>query len=217
MDTIFAQGTAKGKAGVSIIRVSGEKSLSIAKNFTNHIDFEPNRMYLSELRSNGVKIDSAMVVYFKAPCSFTGEDVVEFHLHGSIAVVRKMSEVLLSLGIRIAEPGEFSKRAFLNGKMDLTAAEGLADLIDAETEIQHRQAIMHMGGEFEVLCGKWREMLLKSQSLVEAYIDFPDEEIPESVLKTTNDLINDLKQSLNEKLDDKRRGERLRSGISMVV
>ena len=162
-------------------------------------------------------IDRAMVVYFKTPNSFTGEDIVELHTHGSIAVIRILTATLLEMGLRLAEPGEFSKRAFLNGKMDLTSAEGLADLIDSETEMQHRQAMRHMSGEFEELCDKWRGELLKSLSLLEAYIDFPDEEVPASVLNSTQEIITNLSNSLEAKLQDNRRGERLRHGITMAV
>ena len=218
MKTIFAQSTGRGKAGVAVIRMSGSISLSVLQKLTHKEQFEPNRMYLAELYNvDKALIDKAMVVYFKSPHSFTGEDVVELHTHGSIAVIRMLTSALFNFGVSLAEPGEFSKRAFLNGKMDLTSAEGLADLIDAETELQHRQAIRHMSGEFEALCNFWREKLLKSLGLMEAYIDFPDEEIPVTVLESTEKMIDELKKSLLEKLADNRRGERLRNGITMSV
>lgn len=232
--TIFAQSTGRGKAGVAVIRISGTQSLSIAQRLTCRQKFEPNKIYLCDIfrhcseiattsqmshndDANKHLIDKAMVVYFEAPKSFTGEDVVELHIHGSIAVIRMLTATLLDMGLKLAEPGEFSKRAFLNGKMDLTSAEGLADLIDSETEMQHRQAMRHMSGEFEELCDKWRGELLKSLSLLEAYIDFPDEDIPTSVLHSTQNIIENLAKSLEAKLQDNRRGERLRHGITMVV
>ena len=218
MKTIFAQSTGRGKAGVAVIRISGSDALNVLQKLTNRQDFIPNMMYLSSLHGLDKNlIDKAVVVYFKAPHSFTGEDVVELHSHGSIAVVRMLTTTLLDIGLSLAEPGEFSKRAFLNGKMDLTSAEGLADLIDSETELQHRQAMRHMSGELEALCNMWREKLLKSLGLMEAYIDFPDEAIPDSVLESTQNIIDDLKESLLEKLGDNRRGERLRNGITMAV
>lgn len=218
MKTIFAQSTSRGKAGVAVIRISGNDSLSVAHKLTHRHEFEPNKMYLCSLRNHDQYVlDKAMVVYFKAPYSFTGEDIVELHIHGSIAISVMLTKTLLEIGLTLAEPGEFSKRAFLNGKMDLTAAEGLADLIDAETEMQHRHAMRHMSGEFEELCNSWREKLLKALSLLEAYIDFPDEEIPMEVLRYTEDIIKDLATSLQEKLQDGRRGERLRWGITMAV
>ena len=217
MKTIFAQSTGRGKAGVAVIRISGLDALATLQKITKRQAFEPNRMYLAELYGNDNLIDKAMVVYFKSPHSFTGEDVVELHTHGSIAVVRMLTTTLLDLGIDLAEPGEFSKRSFLNGKMDLTSAEGLADLIDSETEVQHRQAMRHMSGELEALCNSWREKLLKSLALMEAYIDFPDDAIPDAVLESTQNIIDNLKGSLQEKLGDNRRGERLRNGITMAV
>lgn len=218
MKTIFAQSTGRGKAGVAVIRISGTDALPTLQKLTTRQQFEANRMYLAELHDSDKNlIDKAMSVYFKAPHSFTGEDVVELHTHGSIAVVRMLTSALLDLGLSLAEPGEFSKRAFLNGKMDLTSAEGLADLIDSETELQHRQAMRHMSGELEALCNVWREKLLKSLGLMEAYIDFPDEAIPDKVLESTQNIIDNLKASLQEKLGDNRRGERLRNGITMAV
>lgn len=218
MKTIFAQSTGRGKAGVAVMRISGADALTSLQKLTIRQSFTPNRMYLAELHDSDENlIDKAMVVYFKSPHSFTGEDVVELHTHGSIAVVRMLTNRLLNIGLSLAEPGEFSKRAFLNGKMDLTSAEGLADLIDSETEMQHRQAMRHMSGELEALCNLWREKLLKSLALMEAYIDFPDEAIPDTVLESTQNIIDNLKASLQEKLGDNRRGERLRNGITMAV
>lgn len=216
-DTIFAQGSAKGRAGVSIIRISGPESIRIAKILSSKDELKPNFLSLCNVSYKGSLIDKGMVVYFKAPNSFTGEDVVEFHLHGSIAVVNLISEALLEEGIRLAEPGEFSKRSFLNGKMDLTEAEGLADLIDAETIMQQRHAIRHLSGEFKNLCDKWREQLLKILGWMEAYIDFPDEDIPEEVINKADAKLSELSNSLGKFLEDNRRGERLRDGISMVV
>jgi tRNA modification GTPase len=236
-DTIFAQATARGKAGVTIIRISGSNALSILQKLTKQEKFESHKFYLCNLlviarnkeskqfidcsatnRSDDDEIiDRAMVVYFKSPNSFTGENIVELHTHGSIAVVKLIYQVLFSLGLRLAEPGEFSKRAFLNGKMDLTAAEGLADLIEAETITQHRHAMLHMSGEFEKICSNWRQELLKILSLIEVYIDFPDENIPEEVLGNSLKMIDNLKNSLANMLKDNRRGERLRNGIIMAV
>lgn len=216
-DTIFAQGSAKGRAGVAIIRISGPKSLEVARSLTSIKEFKPNYLQLCNITHDGRLIDKAMLVYFKGPNSFTGEDVVELHIHGSIAVSQILSEALLEEGIRLAEPGEFSKRSFLNGKMDLTEAEGLADLIDAETSMQQRHAIRHLSGEFKELCDSWREKLLKILGWLEAYIDFPDEDIPEDVLSKAETTLAELSNSLDKFLEDNRRGERLRDGISMVV
>ncbi len=253
MDTIFAQSSASGKAGVTVFRVSGSMALEALGSIADAVGLEPRVFYLRELscrhsesychsREGGnpvVKasyahnfldprlrgddnlprvIDQAMVVYFRAPASFTGEDVVEIHTHGSIAIAKMLTETLLGTGmLRMAEPGEFARRAFLNGKMDLTAAEGIADLIEAETSMQHKQAMRQMSGELERLYGGWRLELLGIISQLEAYIDFPEEDIPDHLMSLVENSINDLKVSLIRHLDDNRRGERLRNGLELVI
>lgn len=219
INTIYAQSSAIGKAGVSVFRLSGINSLDAASRLTDISDIQPRMLYLKELKTNeGETIDNAMLVYFRGPHSFTGEDVVEIHTHGSIAVAKILTDSLLATELlRLAEPGEFARRAFMNGKMDLTSAEGIADLIDAETKIQHRQAMRQMGGELERLYSSWRQQLLQCISRLEAYIDFPDEEIPAHLLSLTQNSINELKATLHNHLDDKRRGERLRNGLELTI
>ncbi|MDF2964661.1 MAG: trmE [Rickettsiaceae bacterium] len=220
MDTIFALSSAPGKAGVSVFRISGINALRAIDIICPDVTLKPREAQLVNLYSpeNNIIFDKAIVIYFKAPNSFTGEDVIEFHTHGSIAIGNMLIESLMSIeGLRLAEPGEFSKRAFLNNKMDLTAAEGLADLIEAETSQQVRQAIRQMSGELEKLYEGWRHDLLKIQSLLEAYIDFPDEEIPDSVLDGVNANLCRLKQAINSHLNDNTRGERLRNGIKLAI
>lgn len=216
-DTIFALSTAKGKAGIAIIRLSGDKSLDLAKVLVGARDLQPNNMQLAHIAYKGDHIDNGMVVYFKAPNSFTGEDVIEFHLHGSSAIIEKLTRILLDLGARYAGAGEFSRRAYLNGKMDLTSIEGLDDLINAQTEAQLKHSLRHMSGEFAKLCDSWREKLLKSQSLTEAYLDFPEEDIPEEVIEQSDAFRLELIESLEKMLSDKRKGEVLRSGIALAV
>jgi tRNA modification GTPase len=168
--------------------------------------------------SQGNIIDRGMAIYFKAPHSFTGEDIVEFQLHGSLAVIKELFNLLGSLeGLRPAEPGEFSRRAFLNGKMDLMEAEGLADLIEAETPAQKVQAIRQMDGKISSYYNDLRQEMIKCLALLEAYIDFPDEDIPESVLQNIESDINELQNSIQTALDDQHRGERLRDGIYIVI
>ncbi|MCC2646255.1 MAG: trmE [Rickettsiaceae bacterium] len=220
MDTIFALSSSPGKAGVSVFRISGRNALRAIEIICPNVTLKPREAQLVSLYSpqNNIIIDKAIALYFKAPHSFTGEDIIEFHTHGSIAICNMLIETLMSIeGFRLAEPGEFSKRAFLNGKMDLTAAEGLADLIEAETSQQVRQAIRQMSGELERLYEGWRADLLKIQSLLEAYIDFPDEDIPDSVLEGVNNTLKKLKQAIIEHLNDNTRGERLRSGIKLAI
>lgn len=220
METIFAQSSSFSKAGVAVFRVSGTKSLEILKLLTGKSNFKPRFMYYQKLNSpeNNDLIDNAMVVYFKAPNSFTGEDVVEIHTHGSKAISIMLTNALLDIpNVRLAEAGEFTKRAFLNNKFDLTAAEGIADLINAETIMQHKQAIRQAGGALEELYNSWRSQLLRIISLLEAYIDFPDEDIPESVLKDVTNTHKTLINTISEYLNDNRKGELLRSGLKLAI
>lgn len=222
MNTIFAQASAPGKAGVSVFRISGRAALESLTQLVcqTNAKFEPRKLYFRKIYNpkNNQQIDDALVVFFKGTSSFTGEDSVEIYTHGSIAVIKMMHQVLASLeDVRIAEPGEFAKRAFLNGKMDLTAAEGLADLIEAETELQHKQAIGQLGGGLEKIYEGWRLELLKIISLIEAYIDFPDEAIPEKTLNNVRHLIDQITNEIKVHLDDNHRGERLRTGIKLAI
>lgn len=220
MEAIFAQSSSLGKAGVAVFRISGAKSLEILEILTDKSNFKPRFMYYQKLISpaSGDLIDNAMVVYFKAPNSFTGEDVVEIHTHGSKVISIMLTNALLNIpGVRLAEAGEFTKRAFVNNKFDLTAAEGIADLINAETIMQHKQAVRQAEGALEELYNGWRSQLLRIISLLEAYIDFPDEDIPESVLKDITDTHKTLIDTISEYLNDNRKGELLRSGLKLVI
>ncbi|WP_250311998.1 tRNA uridine-5-carboxymethylaminomethyl(34) synthesis GTPase MnmE [Rickettsia endosymbiont of Oedothorax gibbosus] len=222
METIFAQSSKPGKAGVAVFRISGSKSLVALKHLikNDNATFIPRVMYCKKLINpkNQELIDEAVVAYFQAPASFTGEDVVEIYTHGSIAIAAMLTETLLTIeGLRMAEPGEFTRRAFLNGKFDLTAAEGIADLIEAETVWQHRQAVKQVGGELETLYNGWRQTLLTIIGLLEAYIDFPDEDIPQEILNRVMTLSGELKYAIIKHLDDNRRGELLRTGIKLTI
>ncbi len=222
METIFAQSSKPGKAGVAVFRISGSKSLVALKHLikNDNATFIPRVMYCKKLINpkNQELIDEAIVAYFQAPASFTGEDVVEIYTHGSIAIAAMLTETLLTIeGLRMAEPGEFTRRAFLNGKFDLTAAEGIADLIEAETVWQHRQAVKQVGGELEALYNGWRQTLLTIIGLLEAYIDFPDEDIPQEILNRVMTLSGELKYAIIKHLDDNRRGELLRTGIKLTI
>ena len=222
MNTIFAQASAPGKAGVSVFRISGPTALQSLTQLVCQTNpkFEPRKFYFRKIYNpkNNQQIDDALVVFFKGTSSFTGEDSVEIYTHGSIAVIKMMHQVLASLeDVRIAEPGEFAKRAFLNGKIDLTSAEGLADLIEAETALQLAQAIGQLGGGLEKIYEGWRLELLKIISLVEAYIDFPDEDIPEETINAVRQLVDRITNEIKLHLNDNHRGERLRSGIKLAI
>lgn len=222
MNTIFAQCSAAGKAGVTVFRISGPSAASSLEKISKLRikDIEPRKVYLTKIYDfeKNSQIDEAVVVYFKGESSFTGEDTVEIFAHGSLAVVKMMNRLLAKQeDLRLAEPGEFSKRSFINGKMDLTAAEGLADLLDAETELQHKQAIRQLGGSLQKVYDSWRKDLLAISALVEAYIDFPDEDIPEEIFENTENSVKKLILNIESHLDDDNRGERLRNGIKLAI
>lgn len=221
--TIFALSSASGKAGVSVIRVSGAKAWeSLAVLVAEQALPEIRKTKLVTLY-NPVShekniIDSAMVIGFKAPQSFTGEDVIEYHCHGSIAIIEEMLGVLGQMeGHRMAEHGEFTRRAFENFKLDLTEAEAIADLIDAETKFQKAQALSQMGGTLSDLYNGWAEELTRALAYVEAVIDFPDEDVPDSETAKAKPAIEKLSREIETHLNDNRKGERLRNGIQIAV
>jgi tRNA modification GTPase len=175
---------------------------------------------LTRLRvpGSGEPIDQALVLWFPGPRSFTGEDMAELQVHGGEAVVMACLEAALAVdGVRLAEPGEFSRRAFLDGKLDLTEAEGLADLIGAETEAQRRQALRQLDGALGILYGDWRARLIDALAHIEAVLDFADEALPDDLLSSAASVVAEVAQEIAAHLDDGRRGERLRSGLLVAV
>jgi len=218
--TIFALATAPAKSGVAIVRISGAGAAPALARLTGVASPTPNLAKYCVVRhpSSGEVIDRGLALYFKAPHSFTGEDVVELHLHGSPAIIREILGVLSEMeGLRPAEAGEFTRRAFVNGKMDLLEAEGLADLINAETTAQKTQAMRQMQGEMSGFYEQIRTQTIKCLALLEAYIDFPDEEIPDSVLADYKDTVDNLRVVIRAACADHKRGERLRDGLSIVI
>ena len=218
--TIFALATPYGKSGVAVIRISGQLALRALTKLTDKPLPTPRLATLSVIRhpSTASAIDHALALTFPAPHSFTGEDVVELHTHGSLAVIRELLAALATIpGLRPAEPGEFTRRAFLNGKMDLTQAEGLADLINAETTAQKTQAMRQFQGEMTAFYENIRTRTIFALALMEAYIDFPDEEIPQSVLADWRSAVEGLRSEIADKLADQHRGERLRDGVAIVI
>ncbi len=219
-ETIVALATAAGKAGVAVIRVSGIQALTALNAFTGITQPKPRYAHYGTFRhpSTNETIDQGLALYFPAPHSFTGEEVVEFYLHGSKAVLTATLNALCSLpNIRLAHAGEFTKRAFQNEKLDLTQVEGLADLLDAETEKQRSQAIQQLQGTLYALYTSWQEMLLKPLAYLEAHLDFPEEDIPDSVLTTVQQAINDVLHAIEQHLQEGQRGERLRDGIRIAI
>lgn len=219
--TIYALSTILGKSGVAVIRISGPKVLYILSQITkldiNNI--KPRYAYFTDIiDENSEILDKALVLYFKAPHSFTGEDVLELQCHGSKAVLNSVFKVLSSIeDIRLAKPGEFSKRAFYNNKMDLTEAEGLADLIDAETKEQQKYAIRQLSGNLKTLYSSWREELVKTLSFLEAYIDFPDEEIPDNISQNILNTVFKIKNNIKEYLEKNNLAEQLKNGFKIVI
>lgn len=217
--TIYALSTPPGKSGVAIVRVSGSHTRDALKAFGVATLPAPRVATLAALHGpDGALIDRALVMYFPSPHSFTGEDVAEFHVHGGRSVIRALLGALSTLpGLRLAEPGEFMRRAFLNGKLDLTAAEGLADLIDAETESQRRQALRLMQGDAAAFFEGLRAGILHALAYLEAYIDFPDEDIPPHVLGEIDKELNSLADSIAAQLAKAKLGSAIREGIRVAI
>jgi len=218
-DTIFALSTAQGRSGVAMIRVSGSGAAEALETLSGEPKPRPRRAVLRRLRDAGDnEIDRALVLWFEAPASFTGEDSAEFHLHGGRAIVEATLGALSQIPhLRPAEPGEFTRRAVENGKLDLTRAEALADLIDAETEAQRRQALRQYDGTLYELYEDWRARLIAAAAWAEAVIDFADEEIPEDVFGRARTLIRRINTEIQTHLGDSHRGELVRDGLHLTV
>ncbi len=217
-DTIFALSSGMGPAGVAVIRVSGPRVRFGLETLIDSIP-EPRHAAVRAIRAaDGSLIDRGLVLFFSGPHSFTGEDVAELHVHGGRAVVAAVLDALAALrGFRAAEPGEFTRRAFLNRRMDLTQVEGLADLVAAETEAQRRQALRQTDGALGRLYESWRERLVRGRALIEAELDFPDEDdVPGSVSVQVWDDLRALEKEIVNHVSDNR-GERLREGAEIVV
>ena len=218
--TIFALSTANGIAGLAVVRVSGHLALTALKTISRKSHFDPNVLTRTSFydSENGNLIDRGLAVYFVKPKSFTGEDVVEFHIHGGRATVDLLLKTLSGINqLRLAEPGEFSKRAFINNKMDLTAIEAMGDLINAQTELQHNQAISQMDGSLNKLYLSWRKSLIELIAYLEADIDFAEEDIPDDVLKSINEKIEKLLVEMNEHINQRNQGEILRDGYRVAI
>ncbi|WP_208435499.1 tRNA uridine-5-carboxymethylaminomethyl(34) synthesis GTPase MnmE [Bartonella phoceensis] len=219
MDTIFAVSSGLLPSGVAVIRLSGPHVMNIVKTLCGSLP-KARFMHYGDLTArDGSFLDSALTVFFPAPHSFTGEDCAEFHLHGGKAVVNRfLDELSTFYGCRIAEAGEFSRRAFMEGKLDLVQAEGLADLIEAETESQRRLAVMGTSGRLTTLYRNWRHKLIRARAFIEAELDFADEtDIPDSVSnKVWKDLEN-LCTSLQKHIDEGERASILRDGLKIVI
>lgn len=214
---IFALATAPGRAAVAVIRISGPGTAEAVKALAGRLP-PPREARARRLNGpGGESLDQALVLWMPAPASYTGEDSAELHLHGGMAVVDAVCEALVVAGLRPAEPGEFTRRAFENGRLDLTQAEAIADLVDAETGAQRRQALAQLGGALSRRYAAWREALLEALAGLEAAIDFPDEDLPEDVAERARSHLTALEQTLAAALAEAGRGERVREGFRIAL
>ncbi|MEL6258962.1 MAG: tRNA uridine-5-carboxymethylaminomethyl(34) synthesis GTPase MnmE, partial [Pseudomonadota bacterium] len=218
-DTICALASGALPAAIAIVRLSGPQTETILKELLGEIP-APRRASLRTLRDEQrAIIDHGLVVWMPGPDSYTGEDSAEFHLHGGVAVVEHVLKTLTAAkGVRLAEPGEFSRRAFEAGRMDLTQAEAVADLIDAESEAQKASALRQLAGERSRIYADWRTRLLRAAALVEAMIDFPDEDdAPDDVELDIRSVLSGVLEDIDAALDDEGLGERLRDGFRIAL
>ena len=218
--TIFALSSGPGMSGVAVIRISGPQTKDVIKAITRGSNPEPRIATLKKIIKIKSKelIDECIIIWFPGPNSYTGEDMAEIHAHGSIAVVKSILENISKISnCRLAEPGEFTKRAFQNEKINLLKAESIADLIASETEIQRKQALKIMSGKSSDKFNSWRETLLKILSNLEAKIDFPDEDLPGNILKNIKINSEKVKFEIKKTLDDSKVGERIREGFKIAI
>lgn len=214
--TIFALASAPGRAGVAVVRLSGPDAGVIANALGGPLP-PPRQAVLRRLTHGGAEIDHALLLWFAAPQSFTGEDVAEFHVHGGRAVREALFSVLLALGARPAEPGEFSRRAVENGKLDLTQAEAIADLVDAETPAQLRQALRQHDGVLADLYEGWRAALIVALGRAEAAIDFSDDGVGDAEFSAARAAAQEISEQIQVHMDDSGRGESLREGLRLTI
>lgn len=219
-ETIIALASGASRAGVALIRLSGPDAGAALKALTGR-DLPKPRVATREAFCDprtGMSLDDGLALWFPGPASFTGEDVAELHVHGGPAVIAAVIDAALSLpGVRPAEPGEYTRRAFEHGKLDLAEAEGLADLVDAETEGQRRQALRQRRGALSAVYEGWRGRLIEAAALIEAEIDFPDEDLPGALAQRAGPLLERLADDMAAHLDDSHRGERIRDGFRIAI
>ena len=218
--TIFALSSGPGLSGIAVIRVSGPNTKNVLKNMTISPIPSPKVAVVRKFINPKTKdlIDQGILLWFPGPESYTGEDMAEFHVHGSKAVIEAINLSLSKIeGCRLAEPGEFTKIAFQNGKINLLKAESISDLISSETEIQRKQAIKIMSGKSSDKFNSLRERLLKILSNIEAKIDFPDEDLPDNILKNIHSETKSIKNEIDKILNDQKVGERIREGFKIAI
>jgi tRNA modification GTPase len=216
-ETIFALASGAGRSAVAVLRISGPASRDLLAHLCRTVPVA-RRASVRRLRDReGAELDRAVVLWLPGPGSYTGEDSAELHLHGGTAVLEGVAAALVALGARPAEAGEFTRRAFLNGRLDLLEAEAVADLVAAESSAQRAQALRQLGGELGSLFKGWADRLRRLMAHQEALIDFPDEDLPPEVGAALSAGISDLAAEIGAYLADDRRGERVREGLTFVV
>ncbi len=215
--TIFALSTASGKAGIAIVRISGNEAFSIAEAISGPLP-EPRKAFLRNLMYDHMLIDQAIVIRFKKDNSYTGEDMVEFQVHGSNAVLANLFEVFTTkFKLPMAKPGEFTKRALENGRMDLSQVEGLGDLIEAETKQQHKQSLNSLIGSISNKTDEWRQLILEALALTEIMIDFTDQEVPEDTCYEIDRVLRILLKNLHQELGRYKASELVRDGFDITI
>jgi len=218
MDTIFALATAPGKSGVAVIRISGPAALDVGRALARSLPSVAEARLRCLTDGRGAHLDDALILTFRAPHSFTGEDVVELQTHGSPATIKAVLGAISATGLaRMAEPGEFTRRALENDRLDLAQVEGLADLIDAETEAQRIQALRVLSGGIGVLVASWRENLLRAAALLEVTIDFADEDVPVDVTPEVESLLMPVMADLRREIAGVGVAERIRDGFEVAI
>ena len=216
-DTIFAPATAAGRAALAVVRISGPDAARALRALAGRLPRARRASFRRLCGAEGERLDEALVLWFPAPRSYTGEDVAELQLHGGPAVVGQVTVALGALGLRLAEPGEFTRRAFEAGRLDLDQAEAVADLIDAESQAQATQALDQLAGALGARYAAWRGALAEALAYLEAAVDFPDEEVPADVAARATPAIERLTVELAAALGDARRGERVREGYRIAL
>lgn len=220
MRTIFAPATPPGRSGVAVLRISGPKAHDCLRAFSVTTKLQPRLATLQSLKhpTKHHIIDKVLLLWFKAPHSFTGEDTLEIHHHGSIAVRNDLLDALSHIeGFFLAEAGEFARQAFHNNKMDISEIEGLADLIESETLIQKQQALTQMEGSLNHRCSQIRQDIIRAKAYLEAFLDFPDEDIPPSTYETINTEVESIIKQLREIISNAKYGEKIREGFTGII
>lgn len=215
MDTIYAEATPPGRGGISVVRLSGPEALAIGEAIAGPLP-EARQAELRTLR-DGELIDRGLVIRFEEGASFTGEQVVEFHIHGAPVVVRRLEAALRRHGGRLAEPGEFTRRGLLNGALALSEVEALSDLLSAESEAQRQQAMRVVSGELARWTEKLREQLVRAGALIEVSLDFADEEVPEEVPPEVFDLLDRVRRDIRAAISGYPAAERVRAGFQVAI